>query len=291
MKTILLVMMAAAAAWAQAPAADPVVMTVGSEKITKSMFDAILDSLNDQQKAAVAAPEAKRNLAEQIAELKMMAQEARVRRLDQSPALQTKIVLQAETVLAQAVYAEMIKGSPADADMQAYYKAHESEWTEAKGRHILLRFEGSRVPPRDGKTEISEAKALENAKAIRAKILAGASFAELAKAESDDQGSGENGGDLGSFAKGAMVEEFDAAAFTIPVGVVSEPIKSAFGYHLILIESRGAKKFEEVRADIEAALKPELGAKAVEVLKAKTTVVYDEGYFGKAPAPVPAPLN
>jgi peptidyl-prolyl cis-trans isomerase C len=291
MKTILLVTMAAAAAWAQAPAADPVVMTVGSEKITKSMFDAIIDSLNEQQKASLAAPEAKRSLAEQIAELKMMAQEARVRRLDQSPALQTKIVLQAETVLAQAVYAEMIKASPADADMQAYYKAHESEWTEAKGRHILLRFEGSRVPPRDGKTEISEEKALENAKALRAKIVAGASFAELAKAESDDQGSGENGGDLGSFVKGAMVEEFDNVAFEIPVGVVSEPVKSAFGYHLILIEARGAKKFEDVRADIEAALKPELGAKAVEALRAKTTTTYDEGYFGKAPAPAPAPLN
>ena len=291
MKTILLVLMAAAAAWAQAPAADPVVMTVGNEKITKSTFDAIIDSLNDQQKASLADPAAKRNLAEQIGELKMMAQEARVLRLDQSPALQTKIVLQAETVLAQAAYAEMIKAPPSDADMQAYYKAHESEWTEAKGRHILLRFDGSRVPPRDGKTEISDEKALENAKAIRAKILAGASFAELAKAESDDQGSGENGGDLGSFAKGAMVEEFDAAAFTIPVGVVSEPIKSAFGYHLILIESRGAKKFEEVRADIENALKPELGAKAVETLKAKTTMTFDEGYFGKAPAPTPAPLQ
>lgn len=291
MKTILLVAMAAAAAWAQAPAADPVVMTVGNEKITKSTFDAIIDSLNDQQKASLADPAAKRNLAEQIAELKMMAQEGRALRLDQSPAIQTKIVLQAETILAQAAYAEMIKGSPAEADMQAYYKAHESEWTEAKGRHILLRFEGSRVPPRDGKTEISEEKALENAKAIRAKLLAGASFADLAKAESDDQGSGENGGDLGSFAKGAMVEEFDKAAFEIPVGVVSEPIKSAFGYHLILIEARGAKKFDEVRTDIENALKPEMGAKAVEALKAKTATTYDEGYFGKPAAPVPAPLN
>jgi parvulin-like peptidyl-prolyl isomerase len=126
---------------------------------------------------------------------------------------------------------------------------------------------------------------------LRAKIVAGASFAELAKTESDDVGSGESGGDLGSFTPGSMVEEFDKVAFEIPVGQVSEPVKSAFGYHLILIDSRGAKKFEEVRAEIEAAMKPELGNKAVEALKAKTTVVYDEGYFGKPGAAPPAQLN
>ncbi len=290
MKTILLLTMAAVAAWAQAPAADPVVLTIGNEKITKSTFDAIIGSLSEQQQAAVATPEAKRGLAEQIAELKMMAQEARVRRLDQTASLQAKIVLQAETVLAQAAYAEMIKNPPSDADMQAYYKAHEKEWTEAKGRHILIRFEGSRVPAREGKPDLSDDKALEAAKALKAKLTV-ANFAELAKTESDDQGSGENGGDLGTFQQGAMVEEFDKVAFEIPVGQISEPVKSAFGYHIILIESRGAKKFEDVKPDIEAALKPELGAKAVEALKAKTTVIYDEGYFGKAAAPAPAALQ
>ncbi len=291
MKTIFLLTMAAVAALAQAPAADPVVLTVGNEKITKSMFDAIIGSLNEQQQAAVATPEAKRGLAEQIAELKMMAQEARVRRLDQNPALQTKIVLQAETVLAQAVYAEMVKANPSDADMQAYYKAHEKEWMEAKGKHILIRFQGSRVPVRDGRPDLTDEKALEAAKALRAKIVAGGSFAELAKTESDDEGSGANGGDLGTFPQGAMVEEFDKVAFEIPVGQVSEPVKSAFGYHLILIESRGAKKFEDVKDDILAAMKPELGQKAVEALKAKTAVVYDEGYFGKPAAPAPQPAQ
>jgi peptidyl-prolyl cis-trans isomerase C len=291
MKTIFLFTMAAVAALAQAPAADPVVMTVGGDKITKSMFEAIIGTLTEQQQQAVATPEAKRNLAMQIGELKMMAQEGRVRRLDQSATLQTKLILQAETMLAQAVYQEMTKDPVPDAAMQAYYKEHESQWTEAKGRHILLRFEGSRVPAREGHPEISEDKALENAKALRAKILAGGSFADLAKTESDDQGSGENGGDLGSFAKGSMVEEFDKVAFEIPVGIVSEPVKSAFGYHLILIESRAAKPFADVKAEIEEALKPELGQKAVEALKAKTPMIFDESYFGKAPEPTPAPLN
>jgi peptidyl-prolyl cis-trans isomerase C len=292
MKKLILLTIVSTLAWAQAPAAaDPVVLTVGSEKITKSVFESIIAGLNDQQRAALEQPEARRSLAEQIAELKMMAQEARVRRLDQQLAVQSKIVLQAEQVLANAVYQEMLKATPSDADIQAYYKEHEKEWIEAHGRHILIRFQGSRVPVRDGGKDLTQAEALAKANDLRNKIIAGAKFADLAKAESDDQGSGENGGDLGSFGPGQMVEQFDTIAFTITPGEVSEPVKTDFGYHLILIESRAAKKLDEVRGDIETALKPQIGQKAIEALKAKGAVTYDEGYFGKAAPAAPAAAN
>jgi peptidyl-prolyl cis-trans isomerase C len=272
-------------AWAQAPAADPVVITVGSEKITKSMFENIIGTLNDQQKQQLQTPEAKRALAEQIAELTMMAQEGRKRGLDQTPAIQTKIVLQAQQVLATAAYQEMTKNPPSDADVQAFYKEHEKEWTEAKGRHILVRFTGSRVPAREGQKDLSDDEALAKAKDLRAKIVGGAKFEDIAKAESDDVGSGENGGDLGSFGPGQMVEEFDKIAFELPVGQISEPVKTAFGYHLILIESRGAKNLEEVKPQIEQALRPQIGQKAVEELKSKTAITYDDAFFGKPEAP------
>ncbi|MEO8098854.1 MAG: peptidylprolyl isomerase [Acidobacteriota bacterium] len=289
MKTLLL-LLTALVAFGQAPAADPVVMTVGTEKITRSMFEQIIGTLNEQQKAALQTPEARRSLAEQIAELKLMAQESRRQKLDQQPAVQMKIVLQAEQVLANAVYQELLKASPDEAALRAFYKEHEKEWIEAKGRHILVRFEGSRVPVREGQKELNDAEALAKVKDLRAKIVAGASFAETAKKESDDQGSGENGGELGSFGPGQMVEEFDQVAFDIPLGQVSEPIKTAFGYHLILIDSRGAKSFDEVRGTIEEQVKPEMGQKAIEGLKNRTPVIYDEGYFGKASAP-PVPPN
>jgi peptidyl-prolyl cis-trans isomerase C len=278
-------------AWAQAPTADPVVMTVGSEKITKSMFENIIGTLSDQQKQQLQSPEAKRALAEQIAELTMMAQEGRKRGLDQTPAVQTKVVLQAQQILAAAAFQEMTKNPPSDADVQAFYKEHQKEWTEAKGRHILVRFVGSRVPARDGQKDLSDDEALAKAKALRAKIAGGAKFEDVAKAESDDVGSGENGGDLGTFGPGQMVEEFDKIAFEIPVGQLSEPIKTAFGYHLILIESRGAKKLDEVKPEIENALRPQIGQKAIDELKAKTTITYDDGFFGKAEAPAPAAAN
>src|SRR5437868_14574248 len=81
--------------WGQAAAAaDPVVLTVGSEKITQSMFQEIISSLPAQQQAQLTSPEARRSLAEQVAELKVMAQEARARKLDQSAAVKAKAALQ-----------------------------------------------------------------------------------------------------------------------------------------------------------------------------------------------------
>lgn len=287
----LILAMTAALAWGQAPAADPVVLTIGDEKITRSMFENIMATLSEQQRAMLESdPGAKRGLAENLAELKTMAQEGRRLKLDQASTFRTQMQLQSDQALARAVFAEMMKGGVTDMDLQTYYKEHAAEYTQAKGRHILIRFQGSPVPVREGQKDLTDEQALARTKELQAKLNAGAKFADVAKAESDDAGSGANGGELGTFRPGEMVPAFDKIAFEIPVGKVSDPVKSEFGYHLILIEERGAKPFAEVRETIEKAIGPEMGQKAVEALKAKTKVVYDEGFFGKADAP-PAPAN
>jgi foldase protein PrsA len=66
----------------------------------------------------------------------------------------------------------------------------------------------------------------------------GLDFAQLAKTNSKDTGSGANGGDLGWFGKGAMVPEFEEAAYSLDIGEISEPIKSDFGYHIIQVLGR-----------------------------------------------------
>ena len=71
--------------------------------------------------------------------------------------------------------------------------------------------------------------------------------------------------------------------------VSGEPIKTQYGYHLLLVDSRGSKSLEDARAEIETKLKPEMGQKAVEALKSKTAVTYDESYFGKESAPAEPP--
>jgi peptidyl-prolyl cis-trans isomerase C len=269
------------AAPANGAAADPVVLTIGSEKITKSMFEEIISSLPAQQQAQLQTPQARKSLAEQVAELKVMAQEARARKLDQSAAVKAKMALQSDQILANAVYQELVAGDPDEAALRAYYAEHKQEWDQVKARHILIRMQGSRVPLRDGHKELTEEEALAKTKEVRAKIVAGAKFEDVAKTESDDTGSGENGGDLGTFGAGQMVPEFDDVVFKAPIGQVTDPIKTAFGYHLILVEERKSKPFEDARGEIQQKIRPEIGQKAIEALKKKTPVVYDDAYFGK----------
>src|SRR5439155_23129209 len=143
---------------------------------------------------------------------------------------------QAENLLAGTLYRDLTTNLKLeDTDVHKYYDDHKNEYERVKARHILIRFKGSSVPA-GAKKELTEEEALEKVKALRARVVAGEDFATLAKAESDDVGSGANGGDLNFFGHGQMVGPFDQAAFAAPIGKVTEPVKSQFGYHLILVE-------------------------------------------------------
>jgi len=103
--------------------------------------------------------------------------------------------------------------------------------------HILIRTNEA----------VSDADAKNRILQIRDRILRGAKFAEMAKLYSED-GSNVKGGDLGWVNKGDMVPEFEKAMLALPVGTVSEPVRSPFGWHLILVD---AKRNQDVSADRE----------------------------------------
>jgi peptidyl-prolyl cis-trans isomerase C len=286
---ITLLLLATAFAWGQQPqpaSADPVVLAVGAEKITKTQFDQIMEQVTSQmppeRRAASVSPQARRQLAEQLAEMMAMAQEARTRKLDQNPDVKIQLAVRADQLLATALYQQLAKeGKPNDAALHAYYDEHKGEWEQVTARHILIRMTGSAVPLREGQKDLSDEDALAKATDLRAKLVAGGDFAALAKAESDDTGSGANGGALGEFTHGRMVPQFEQAAFALPVGEVSLPIKTQFGYHVIVVDKHEAKKFEEVQAEIEQKIQPDLAQKVVDDIKNKTTITFDQDYFGK----------
>jgi peptidyl-prolyl cis-trans isomerase D len=101
---------------------------------------------------------------------------------------------------------------------------------EVKARHILLTLEGK-----------DEAKVKAEIEKI-AKEVTPANFAKMADKYTEDPSGKGKGGDLGSFGRGRMVPEFDQAAFTQKAGTISAPIKTQFGYHLLLVESKSPAK-------------------------------------------------
>ena len=269
---------------------DKVILTIGETKITAGEYEQLVDSLPEQFRAAARGPN-KRQFAEQLIRIKILADEAKRRKLDQSPAIQRQVELQKDNLLANALFQEMATSVKVDdAAARQYFDQHKSEYESVHASHILIRMKGSPVPLQPGKKDLSEDEALAKAQEVRKKLAAGEDFAALAKAESDDAGSGAKGGDLGTFKHGQMVPQFEQAAYALPVGQLSEPVKTQFGYHIIKVEQHTTTTFDEVRPDLEKRLRPELARTAVENFRKQVQVTLDEGFFGPA-APAPAPAD
>jgi hypothetical protein len=270
---------------------ETVVLTIGTEKITAAEFDQMIDMIPEQYRAQMRTT-GRRQFAERMILFKIMSQEAQRLKLEDSPAYKSQLAFQAEQLLAQQYYQNLSATTKVDeATARKYYDEHKADYLQVKARHILIRFKGSPVPLKKDAKELTEEEALAKAQDIRKKLLDGADFATLAKAESDDAGSGANGGDLGTFGHGRMVPAFEAVAFTIPVGELSEPVKSQFGYHIIKVETRQEKTFVEVRADIDKKLDGDLVKKTMDDLKAATPVVMNPDYFGPAPTATAPPAG
>ena len=109
-------------------------------------------------------------------------------------------------------------------------------------------------------TDAEYAQSLAKITQIQSQLKGTSNFADLAKANSDDSGSGANGGDLGCNPRGAFVPEFDDAAWNQPIGVVGKPVKTQYGYHLILVRVRGELSFDAVKDDLAASLKSNLSS-------------------------------
>lgn len=124
---------------------------------------------------------------------------------------------------------------------------------EIRASHILISC------PADATAQDS-AKAYKKAMEIRARVKAGEPFSEVAKATSDDPSVKENGGDLGYFSVFRMVYPFETGAYNTPVGEISLPIRTRFGYHLIKVvdkrENRGSVKAAHIMTRISKNASP-----------------------------------
>lgn len=135
-----------------------------------------------------------------------------------------------------ALGADAIKDSAVqvpESEIAAYYAAHKLELSDIPGTAVITI---ARLPRPI--TAVDTARVKAKAEALRAEIAKGAKFDDVARRESADTVSASQGGALGTTGKGAYVPAFETALRTLPIGVVSPPVLTQFGYHLIRVDSR-----------------------------------------------------
>ncbi len=180
------------------------------------------------------------------------------------------------------------------ADLTRAYNDNIAQFTspeQVRASHILLKTEGK-----------DDAAVKARAEEILKQAKGGADFAELAKKNSEDDSNAKNGGDLDYFGRGRMVAEFDAVAFTMQPGQLSDVVKTQFGYHIIKLTDKKAgatRPMEEVKQQLTDQLQSERAqqqasdlaqrlqgqiTKAADldtVAKAEGLAVQETGFFAK----------
>lgn len=257
---------------------DPVVARVGGQDIHLSAVAEAAQSL-PQQLQGVPQQTLYPMLLEQVIDRAAMAQYARKQGLDKDAAVQEAIKSAADQVLTTALLQRDVGPTLSEDAIKAVYDkdyANKPGEEEVHARHILVKTE-------------------DEAKAIIAKLKAGADFATLAKAESTEPGAKDSGGDLGFFKKTEMVPEFAEAAFAMQPNAYSQtPVHTQFGWHVIqVLERRQAppQTLEQVHDAIRQQLIQD-GVKKVQAASLQGVAVErfnPDGSVPKLPDATPAP--
>jgi peptidyl-prolyl cis-trans isomerase C len=283
-------MLAPAAAAQPAPVTVPpdrVVIKAGDVTITEAQYDEIINGLPDQVKNRFRAN--RKQFAEILAKLYILSDEARRRKLDQTPGYKIQATLNNDQLLSNLVSDEIKAETKIDeADARKYYDEHLRDFEEVTARHILIRTKGAQMPVKPGAKELTDEEALAKANDLYKRITAGEDFATLAKENSDDS-TASNGGLLPPFPHNRMVPTFDQEAFKLKPGEVSAPVKTQYGYHIIKVESHVTKTFEQARPQIEKTLVPQKAQKTLEEMT--KSAFYDPDFFAAPKPPAPPTLS
>jgi peptidyl-prolyl cis-trans isomerase C len=250
----------AAPVWAEGETADTVVATVNDTSITLGQMIALRETLPEQYQS-LPDDVLFKGIMDQLVQQEVLRQSV----ADLSPRDKAAMENDARGYVSGVAIQAVARTAVTDEALQAAYDARFKDavpQTEYSAAHILV-------------------ATMEEADKLKADLAAGADFAELAKANSTDTGSGANGGDLGWFGLGMMVKPFEDAVIAAKVGDVTGPVESEFGWHLILVkETRAAANptLDQIRDELASEIEnAAIEAKLKELEAAATITREGEG--------------
>lgn len=243
-----------------------VIAKVGQNVITKEQMIGIIRTLPQQQAMEVSTVEGRKMLLDEMIAGELFFLEAAAGNFEADEAFQSILTEAKKSLLQRYGIQKLLGDLKVDfEEVAAYYEANKQEFlsdSEVSARHILV-------------------DSLELCEQVKTEIAEGLAFEEAAMQYSSCP-SKERGGQLGSFGKGRMVPEFEAAAFELPIGEVSAPVQTQFGYHLIVVDDKTEGGQLDL-ADVSEQIQKQL-------LNDKHTTVY-RGHVEALKAQYPVEIN
>jgi len=266
------------------PAADDkVVMRVNGQPVTEREFHLFVQSAPEQSRAFYGSPQGRRALADELVKLKVLEQEGRRLKIADDPEVRTQLAMMRAQIMAGRTLEKL-----ADAKAEALIRT-EYEKEKAKSfslRHILLAYTGGGVPPKEGKQAPAPEAALQKANGIVERLRGGGDFAQLARTESDDVQSAQNGGSLGPANPEMLPPEIGGVVSKLKPGQISDPVKTQFGVHIFKVEQ---PTLDELRPMLRQKVRQQVAETEVTRLEKAAKVDLDDTFFPPAPAAPAAP--
>jgi len=271
----------AAGAKADAPAAaqpsGDVVATYSGRTLTSGQVVQEFERLPAPSRAYLSAPERKKQFVEQLVMNELLYDEGKRDGLDKDPDIDRQVVdLRRRLVVQRVMRKYQTPPTISDEQVRAYYDQNPDLYstTQVHAFHILVKDEAT-------------------AKEIAAQLKSDPSkFGDLAREKSTDTSSARKGGDLGTFGQGRMVPEFERAAFRLKPNEISDPVKTQYGWHIIMVTERkegDRKPLEQVKEQIRASLRNQALQDQVQghmdSLKENANLKIDEAALAKVQPP------
>lgn len=262
-----------------------VVMRINGEPITEEEFTHFLEAAPEQARPLYASPQGHRLLAEELVKLKALEQEGRKLGVDRDGAVRTQIEMSTAQIIA-ANALQKIVGKANEQQLRAEYDKQRAQFETVDLSHILLAYQGSRVPASHGPALPLE-QAMQRAQQIAAAARSG-NFEAVAKAQSDDTESGQQGGHIGQVPIAQLPPELRGVVAKMKPGEVSAPVRSELGIHIFKTGARSGRQFEEMREQLDANLRRTTAEREIERIQKSAKVEYVDPKFFPAPKEAPA---
>lgn len=217
---------------------NKVLAIVAGNEITEKDLNTIISRYPQEQRASLQSEGKKKQLVEQLISFELMSKFGKEIELDKTQEYKDAIEnISKEVITSMAVNKILADITVTDEEVKNYYEDNKETFGQpatVAARHILV------------ETEEEANKAKEEV--LSGKLSFGDASMKYSMCPSNQQG-----GSLGEFSKGMMVPEFEEAAFNAEIGVMTEPVKTQFGYHLIIVDAKNeasVKSFDEVKESV-----------------------------------------